>query len=391
MSNIQELRASNIIALASCLYPADVFRKRVAYRWLTSLYTDHLAKALEYNNKTAFLFTGDSIYSDATAGLFDPVDPNELYDSAYRTFRRALSDTKVSNSVNRSIFSIDDHELIDNWEPTADENGNASKKFSHQKLLDAKIAFRRYNISQKNEPEPWRNSCDPTLWREASIFPQQEAFVMDTRTERGLRTLDTQADAKMFSDMQRDALFEWLKSFSNSDSRLPNGMSKPKVILSGSMILPRRLVIARSHNPVFSAIRSDSWDGYPRSLYEILEFIALNKIEGVIFLSGDEHIPCISRIDVSLNSSSPVRILSIHAPPMNAPLPFANAHEADFCGNEIFSMDACHGDGILTVEVASTFPPTGSGYALINMPSEFCSGDLRVCYRGDFGETNHSV
>ena len=360
------------IALSSCQYPGDILRQHAAYRSLATLAIT-AARALQ---PTVLLIAGDSIYADATAGLFDPVDPRERYDQAYDTYQRALHDTAAAETLGPQCYSIDDHELIDNWGPTADGTGELPNRES---LRPAILAFAR---RQQGRTVPDGKAL-PRLWGEAPTVGDHSVFVMDTRTERGIRSPASPGCAQLIGSEQRDALIEWLRQQSATD-RI--GSVTPKLIMSGSMPLPRRRIVARSPDPIVAAIRSDAWDGYPRTLHEVLRFIAEHQIGGVIFLSGDEHIPCVSDIVVSAPDAPAVRVLSLHAAPLYAPLPFANARVEDFSGNETFSSSGERSDDTIAVQVRSEFPVIGSGFVSIDVPRAWTPGALRVEFRGDRGK-----
>ena len=64
------------------------------------------------------LLLGDQIYTDATAGVFDPVNADDRFSGPYQKLYRQR---EVSNVLRRlpSTNLLDDHEIIDNWEPDA--------------------------------------------------------------------------------------------------------------------------------------------------------------------------------------------------------------------------------------------------------------------------------
>lgn len=168
-------------------------------------------------------------------------------------------------------------------------------------------------------------------------------------------------EAKLISDNQFQALITWLEKTTAENQ-------KPRFIVSASMLLPRRLhstaqSIAK-HG--YSAIHSDAWDGYPKTMHQLLMHIAHNNIKNLVFLSGDEHVSNVTTIDLNTYSTASeetvtTRIHSIHSSGLYSPYPFANSNPNDFANKETFDV----GENGLQCQVSSTFYP-GDGFALIS-------------------------
>jgi hypothetical protein len=136
------------------------------------------------------------------------------------------------------------------------------------------------------------------------------------------------------------------------------------------MFLPRHRV-AVQHNSALdasnlSALHSDSWDGYPNTLREVLAFIAAHKIQRVVFLSGDEHRGSVALADLlDAEGNKIARIHSIHTAAMYAPLPFANALDEDIVGCERIVIDDLLGRYICVVQAVR--PPPGDGASFVSV------------------------
>ncbi|OUR94997.1 hypothetical protein A9Q81_14640 [Gammaproteobacteria bacterium 42_54_T18] len=347
-------------ALAACQYPAGLLDKTLAYASYNRL-AEHLDKKTTSTPKNLMpqfiILMGDQVYTDASAGLFDPTDSHDRYT---RPYHKWLSQHAVKSVFRRlpSYMMLDDHEILDNWDRSELTLGNA-KLFEYGKR--AYLNFQR-NLHQTPQPLNSDTSNTP-LWY---TFEQQgfDFFMLDTRTEREGRSIKNSdsthnikplMEAKLISDNQFQALLLWLE-------RTKSDNEKPRFIVSASMLLPRRL---HSTTP-YSAIHSDAWDGYPRTLDQLLEHIAFNDVKNLIFLSGDEHVSNVTTIDLTaksivLEKTTSTRIYSIHSSALYSPYPFANSNPDDFASKETFNV----GKNPFQCKVSSTFYP-GDGFALLS-------------------------
>ena len=354
------------LVFSSCQYPGDLFRRETPKATLV-----RAKKTLErdtYNNTAPYLLiAGDGVYVDPTAGLFEPKTEQELFSVAYEAQARSDEWQALLIKMHGTYFAIDDHELIDNWEPSANENTNQTL---NNRLRSGREWFLRRRYGEKDTGQ--------VLWGDYRLG-DIPLFVMDTRTERSHRTPENHRTATMFGKEQMTALKKWLLAIENK----PDFQSVPKVILSPPMILPRALRTAEltqhvsdlncekeSENTVV-ALASDSWDGFPQSTGELLGFIAEHRIHNVIFLSGDEHISCIAKAQLSTgNNESPVTVHSIHASPLYGPYPFANAKISDFADQESFCqpyLDEYSCATSVTVDVSITTALAGDSFGLLHI------------------------
>jgi len=304
-------------ALTSCQYPVGMLDATVAFGSYR-----RLAKQLKANSGDArpqfLLLLGDQVYVDATAGMFDP---SEQHDRFVAPYRNLLNQPAVKDVLRRlpAYMMLDDHEIEDGWEPLAadrhdDHNLTAGR--------DCYLRFQRAGGPPRQRPEG--DSPEP-LWYEfeRSEFP---FFIADTRTERQRRTAATIKNAGIMSDTQFTKLLCWLSKQRDD---------VPKFIASPAIFLPRRRSTAQ-HEHVASALRSDAWDGYPKSFHGLLAYLAEQQIKNVVFLSGDEHLSCVAQATITAAGKPPVSILSIHSSGLYAPFPFANSVPEIFPEEETF-------------------------------------------------------
>ncbi|TPJ52335.1 alkaline phosphatase D family protein [Mesorhizobium sp. B2-6-4] len=345
-------------SLASCQYPAGFIDEPVAYR----SYGEMVAR-LEANAgiKPRFaLFAGDQVYVDPTAGLYDPRSVDDRYRLPYEAW---LRNRNVRNALRRipSFMLLDDHEIDDNWEPIPDDHENEQKK-----TLGLK-AYRKYQRGM--------------FGRRTFNFDGFDFFMLDTRTERSHRMVGRLESAELFSPATMCKLKRWLLRKSGQHF-------VPKFVVSPVMLLPRhRRAVQRDERldpSNLSAIHSDGWDGYPKTLRDVLAHIAANNIDHIVFLSGDEHRSCVATLDLLDAFGNPItRVHSVHTAALHAPYPFANSIDEDIVMNETIDIVGCAASYKCVVN--ATRPPAGDGMTFLrvrqnagiwNLDCEFAHGTL---------------
>lgn len=372
-----------LFAVASCQYPPgllDIETAYASYRRLESRLprvdqnaADGRLKGLlpDGTVRPFLLQLGDQVYVDSTAGLFDPTRDGDRYETPYRRLKAHLQRdglgryTETWKQVdNPDHVLIDDHEIADNWEPSV-----VDEKMGARELHQGLTAFLR----ERRRKAPPYSPAARRIWHHVpdAGFP---LFLADTRTEREARTPKTLAQARIMGCRQEQALKDWL---------LKQARDAPKIIASPSIFLPRHAV-AVGHPA--NALRSDGWDGYPRSLHSILSLIASQGIRKVVFLSGDEHLSCISHITLRCPSSGgSVVVHSIHSSPLYAPYPFANSIPEDLLGVDRFEFhDPEEGAKTYECSVSTQYPGHGDGFAIVSLtPRSPVDWDLGVEFSGE--------
>jgi cholesterol oxidase len=342
-------------AVASCQYPSGFLDRDVAedaYRRLACCLEDARLKP------RCLLLVGDQIYADATAGLFDP---STLYDRFELPYERLLR-MPALRRIQRCIpvyMMLDDHEIEDNWEPTADN------RRPHDNLTNGRRFYLKYQRMAGPAAKPRLPDSPHPLWYEFELdgIP---FFMADTRTERDHRSAQSLDDARIMKNSQFEALLRWLHK---------PGRDVPKFISSPACLLPRKLR-AKQHDHRAGALRSDAWDGYPHSLHRLLAYIVENEISNVVFLSGDEHISFATRATVAARDSGKVvSIYSIHSSALYAPFPFANAVADDLAWEDRFEFSlppegAGRPGGAYCCHVDTEFAPPGDGFTLVQVLRE---------------------
>ncbi|MDA9528431.1 hypothetical protein ACM42_08280 [Bradyrhizobium sp. CCBAU 25338] len=344
------LPSSTSFTLASCQYPAGFVDEPVAYRSY-----HRIIERLEANAgiKPRFsVFVGDQVYVDPTAGLYDPAAKDDHYRLPYEAWLRQRSVRGLLRRI-PSFMLLDDHEIDDNWEPIAypDEKANADKK--------------KYGVEAFQKYQRGRNGRLETFDFDGFHF-----FMLDTRTKRMHRKVNgSLTNATLFdSDPANPA------DLSKTMGRLQKWLlekPKPKFVLSPSMLLPRhRRAVQRDASLApsnLSALHSDGWDGYPNTLRDVLAYIAYKEIEGVVFLSGDEHLGCVATVELRDTAGTLItRIHSLHTAAAYSPYPFANSLEEDIVSNETIDI-VSPSYGNYRCIVNATRPPPGDGMTFLSV------------------------
>ncbi|WP_377158244.1 alkaline phosphatase D family protein [Roseateles sp. UC29_93] len=342
-------------ALAACQYPPGLLDVSPGWELDASQAGPglaSLARLHQFTRSTArgqdcslVLFAGDQIYADASGGLADSRSGIERYARAYGEFK-AGPVRLLPPTVARVVQAIDDHEIVDNWEPGpgASHGGNGPW---FDVARQAAWHHRWEAGPRVGGPELLWHEFD---WRGAAFF------TADARCEREARRVANWSSARLWSTTQRDAFNEWLS----------RGASRPKFVLSGSLPLPRRRM---SVEHAASCLRSDGWDGYPHSLHELLGLVWRHRASGLVFLSGDEHRSGWVSAEISAvdgDDRGPVRIHSVHSSALYAPWPFAITAAEELAAPDVFEFDGPDGQRLRCVVSAWADHP-GDGFAVLRV------------------------
>jgi choline dehydrogenase-like flavoprotein len=269
---------------------------------------------------TAFaLLLGDQIYADATAGLVDPSSPLERYYERHATAfdRDGLGALLARMPV---YMTPDDHEWIDNypagsplikerwpqWGSKGKGNGNGRRRKPEGRFgeredrafkvaADAITAFERLTTPlNSRRPKPSYH-----FDHGAARF-----FMLDVRYAR-------QRDSRKIlpPHLLQKRLRPWLMN--------KTAKTQLNVIVSGSVVLPGLRPDADPANP--GAI--DTWQYAEAERRELLALLVEMVPGNFLLLSGDYHVSGAVLVQCSGETVG----AAIVAPPLYAPLPYANS------------------------------------------------------------------
>ena len=135
-------------ALASCQYPSDILNAMPNGADATPGPADRSLLSLssrlgQRDLPTLLLLAGDQIYTDATAGLFDPKVLDEKFRMPHERRGQSLGANRVLQDLGLRVEAmLDDHEISDNWAPN-DPDLDA-KEMGESTLVRGRRAYFRY-------------------------------------------------------------------------------------------------------------------------------------------------------------------------------------------------------------------------------------------------------
>ena len=259
----------------------------------------------------AMFMVGDQIYAD-DLNLINPAAAQEDFFSRYRV---AFSQDGIGKMMNNvpTYMILDDHEIEDNW---------PAKATPQDIELLYPAAITAYSIYQCSHSPLYdvRKSGDIS----GSVIPKKfwytvtngvsDWFVMDVRTERKLHT----TPPEMIGTVQMAALLDGLKT----------SQARVKFVVTPVMFYPD-----------LKSDHGDSWKSFPEQRNQILDYIRLNKIQNVIFVSGDVHCSLVSKLTHSAEPDFSVHTI-VSSPLYKIPFlaTYAYAHKSDFILNGPISI-----------------------------------------------------
>ncbi|ODV13885.1 MAG: hypothetical protein ABT20_01170 [Rubrivivax sp. SCN 70-15] len=323
--------------LASCQYPAGPVDALAAQASLLRM--ERLCA--ESPEIGLLLFAGDQIYADASAGLVDPSRSDERYDRPHDVAMQRPPLRRLLARMN-AFMLVDDHEIVDNWEPLAPGCRGAAARAAM--LVRGLAAYWNYERMAPQRRQPGRPPCADRAFVHAS----HAFYAADTRTGRSPRgAMQAPQDVQILEPEQWHALQSWLLGHHDD----------LKFVMTPSTLLPQRVDRAGAAE---SRAHSDAWDGYEASLDRLLDFIAGNRILRTVFLSGDEHRSFVTEAWLTAHEGAPpVKIVSVHSSALYAPFPFTNSQPRDFADRPFTTASG------VAVRTRTHWAAPGDGFAVL--------------------------
>ncbi|MEL7118531.1 MAG: alkaline phosphatase D family protein [Bacteroidota bacterium] len=239
----------------------------------------------ELENIDAVLHLGDyiyeyaqGVYGDTTLGRLHLPNKEIIELQDYRTRYsqyRLDEDFQKAHQMHPFITIWDDHEITNNSYQTGAQN--------HQPEEEGDYNIRKGLARQAYyEWLPIRDNEEKHLYRSFSYGNLVDLIMLDERLAGRSAQVDsiTQAgfDSPERSMLGKEQLAWFKEELSNSDAQWK---------LIGNLVIFSKLDI--SALGWRGVINTDAWDGYPAEQNDIISYIKSNKIENVIFVTGDTH------------------------------------------------------------------------------------------------------
>lgn len=244
-----------------------------------------------------FIHSGDTIYADnpiqaevelADGSIWKNVVTEEkskvaeTIDEFRGNFAYNLLDPNVRafNATTPVIYQWDDHETVNNWDPTKRLLNDDRYTVKSEALLAAraKQAFMEYNPIRSNGDDPER------IFRVIHYGPSLDVFVVDMRSYRAANGPNDQTERGADTDFLGRAQIRWLKQ------ELLASRATWKVIAAD---MPIGLIVfedfvTRSGS---EAVANGDGPALGRELemVDLLRFLKYNEIQNVVWLTADVH------------------------------------------------------------------------------------------------------
>lgn len=338
-------------AAGSCRHPGTGFERELSGRVLQAL-----GATTRLPHGPAFaLLTGDQIYADATAGVFDIETRFEKFAVRYERAFGADAFRSVASRI-PLYMAADDHEIGDGWSLARVRAMNLSdaERRAHERTYawGRTLFFAHQRLHGPTEP----TAAHAWYSFEAAGLP---FFVMDTRFERVAHAPD--AAPRLLAEAQWTALEDWLDGLEAQEHL----RTAPKFVVSGAVFAPG---LTRYAEDAPAARSADNWQGFPADRARLARSIATRNIANVVFVSGDYHCAALAALDLFDGRGRAVQAYAIVSPPFFAPYPFANTRAHEICTREVIhDPSAATAGSPSIVGECRALAIEGQGFALIRV------------------------
>ena len=313
--------------VGSCRYPGLLWKTKRADAIFGPLRDEAVGR--DGRKRAEFvMMVGDQIYADML-NRHIPVGLADTYEEFQDRYISAFGSPHMRQLLREfpNYMILDDHEIEDNW------SQDRIKKAQSRKVFNLAIgAYMSYQWSHGPRNYGLRLFYD----FDCGGYP---FFVLDTRTRRFMDEVeDTLDDNHLLGRPSVDAeepsqlevLLQWLKQSQDQHGDVP------KFIVSSSVFAPNPISAREGRKgnekqQVKWKESSDSWPAFPNTRRAILRCIIDNRIQNVIFVSGDIHCSNVAQIDLKGSpEAEALKIASITSSALYWPFPFADGEPSDY-------------------------------------------------------------
>lgn len=231
----------------------------------------------------AVVHLGDYIYEYAT-GKYGDTTIGRIHIPAYEVvslqdYRTRYSQYHLDKALQHArqnhpfIVTWDDHEVANNVYTEGAQNHQAEEGDFNARKAGAKQAYYDWMPIRENEQK---------LYRTISFGKIASLIMLDERLAGKTKPVDSVSD-KTYYDTARSVLGREQRTW--FENEMKNSASTWKII--GNQFIFSDLDMTHLHHG--GAKNLDGWDGYPAEKKMIVDWIKANKIENLVFVTGDTH------------------------------------------------------------------------------------------------------
>jgi alkaline phosphatase D len=239
-------------------------------------------KISQRNEIDAVVHLGDFIYEYASGNYGDTtigrinIPKHEIislkdYRLRYSQYRidKGLHDVSVKHPM---IAIWDDHEIANNSYTEGAENHQSNEGDYANRKAAARQAYYEWIPIRESENH----------YRKFSFGQLADLIMLDERLAGREKPVENKNDPSLAREartMLGKAQFDWL------ENQLKNSKASWKII--GNQVIFSDM----NTEPIYPHLPTnfDSWDGYPAEKRKLKNFILENKIENIVFITGDAH------------------------------------------------------------------------------------------------------
>lgn len=325
--------------LGSCRYPGIFAKAKKA----DQIFMPVLEEALGRDGRPPARFAlmvGDQIYADKFNRNV-PVGLADTFVEFQSRYLNAFGSPNMRELLRRipTYMILDDHEIEDNWSQDRINKAQSRKVFNL-----AMGAYRSYQWNQA--PHTYGGRLYYTM--QCGGYP---FFALDMRTQRFMDdAADNLSDNRLLGRPSRgegepsqlERLVRWLAEGQQQFGNAPKFIVSPSVFAPNPMDARTGRLGTPSLNEKQPQLvkwmeASDSWPAFPETRRAVLRAIIDQRIQNVVFLSGDIHCSNVAQITLEDNGNAitdadgePLAMASITSSAFYWPFPFADGEPSDY-------------------------------------------------------------
>ena len=195
-------------------------------------------------------------------------------------------------------------------------------------------------------------------------------FVLDTRTQRYIDDLEaTVSDNHLLGRPSHDPATEPAQLDKLLDWLIAQPRNVPKFIVSSSVFAPNPVSAYEGdgdNDNVRRKRESDSWPAFPSTRRRLLQCIVENKIQNVVFLSGDIHCSNVAELTFS-GPAAAIKAFSITSSAFYWPFWFADGDPSHYVHDSTKEKDSFEVSEDVTMDYTARNFTQEDNYCLVDI------------------------